>query len=169
MASNKNNLIRIFITLLVLTFITRNGILGGVTTRAKNITTLKPPPKPSPPQGNKNSKFVQYKKTHKKVYASAAEEKLAQKIYEKTQQDNEDHNKMKNSTYQRGENSDTDKSYEWKQKHRMGLKKPENPSTSSSVLPKILQTRMDQIEIPDEADWSSWCTPVKDQSEPKFL
>jgi hypothetical protein len=58
---------------------------------------------------------------------------------------------------------DTDKSFEWKQKHRMGLKKPENPTNSSSLLPKMLSKRIDKI--PDSADWSPWNSPVKDQSK----
>ena len=67
-------------------------------------------------------------------------------------------------TYTKGETSDSDKSYEWKKKHRMGLKKPKNPNNSSSVLPKMLTTR-NGGEIPDSADWSSYCSPVKDQSK----
>lgn len=67
-------------------------------------------------------------------------------------------------TYTQGETSDSDKSYEWKQKHRMGLKKPKNPSNASSVLPKMLSTRVGE-GIPDSADWSSYCSPVKDQSK----
>lgn len=174
MKSDKNNFKRIVTLLLVLLFIAEEEkwVLGGVT---ENRTTLNSSQKPAitsratPPQGKINSKFVQYKKIHKKVYSSRIEEIKAQKIYEKTAKENEKHNNRKNETYLRGENDDSDKSYEWKQKHRMGIKKPDSTSTSSSVLPKMLKTRMDTTEIPSEADWSPWCSPIKDQSEHFFF
>lgn len=72
-------------------------------------------------------------------------------------------NQNPKSTYTTGETSDSDKSYEWKVKHRMGLKKPETPP-NASVLPKMLKTRMDE-ELPENVDWSPWCSPIKDQSK----
>lgn len=111
--------------------------------------------------------FNNPQKTHKKVYATSAEEKKAQNNYEKTMKENEIHNSDPNKTYTRGETADTDKSYDWKLRHRMGIKKPEKPPQSSSVLPKMLSKRME--EIPESADWSPWDSPVKDQSELRLL
>lgn len=97
------------------------------------------------------------------MYATSTEESEAQKNFNENLRKHEMHNKKPNVTYTQGETSDSDKSYEWKKKHRMGLKKPKNPSNASSVLPKMLSTRV-AAEIPDSADWSSYCSPIKDQS-----
>lgn len=86
-------------------------------------------------------------------------------------QANDVHNRNPNKTYTRGDTPDSDKSFEWLQQHRMGIQKPTQPSNVSSVLPRILTPRIDypdsepEPEYPDEADWSAWFPPAKDQSE----
>jgi C1A family cysteine protease len=66
----------------------------------------------------------------------------------------------------RGTTADSDKSYEWKMKNRMGAKRAARSKTAAvaSELPRSLSTRMIDNFLPYTVDWSPWCSPIKDQS-----
>lgn len=116
-------------------------------------------------------KFLTQKK-YKKQYATKEEEDEARKIFYENEKEDQTHNKRANETFTRGTNSYSDKSHEWKENHRMGAKKSARASSGrvSTSLPQrkpALSARMGDPQaeeiIPDEADWSEYCSPIKDQ------
>lgn len=71
------------------------------------------------------SNFEEWKKSARKTYASKTEEEIAAKVYAANEKSINEHNKLKNVTYQQATNENSDKTYDEKKATIMGAKKPE--------------------------------------------